>query len=298
VSWRAVFLINPVLGAATLWAARRFVPESDPTSRDPIDVAGSITAALGLGGVVYALIEGPHQGWPAAALASGAAGLALLVAFLLVEAHAAHPMLPLRYFRIRTFAGANATTLLVYAALNGVFFLLGLQLQRVVGYSPMAAGAATLPITGMLFFLSPRAGRLADRIGPRLPMTLGPCIAATGIALFSRIVAGASYPTVVLPGVLVFGLGLGLTVAPLTAAAMSALPEGHAGTASGVNNAVARLAGLLGVTLLPLAAGLSGMGTVGGAAFSAGFVRSMWVGAVTLALGGVVAWLTVPAKTA
>ena len=298
VSWRAVFLINPVLAGATLWAARRFVPESAPTSRDPIDVAGSVTAALGLGGVVYALIEGPDQGWPAAALASGGAGLAFLVAFLLVEGRAAHPMLPLRYFRIRTFAGANATTFLVYAVLNGVFFLLGLQLQRVVGYSPVVAGASTLPITGMLFFLSPRAGRLADRIGPRLPMSLGPVVGALGIVLFSRIVAGASYPTGVLPGVLVFGLGLGLTVAPLTSAAMSSLPEGHAGTASGVNNAVARLAGLLGVTLLPLAAGLSGIGTVGGAAFSAGFVRAMWVGAGILALGGVVAWLTVPAKKA
>ncbi|HEX5041396.1 MAG TPA: MFS transporter [Candidatus Polarisedimenticolaceae bacterium] len=297
VSWRAIFLINPVIALGTLWATRRFVPPCVPTSREPIDVAGSVTAALGLGGIVYALIEGPHQGWPPEAVGAGAAGLALLAAFLLVERRAAHPMLPLRYFRIRAFAGANATTLIVYAVLSGVFFLLGLQLQRVVGYSPLAAGASTLPITAMLFFLSPRAGRLAGRIGPRVPMTLGPIVAACGVALFSRVGAGASYLTEVFPGILVFGLGLGLTVAPLTSAAMGALPDGHAGTASGVNNAVARLAALLAVTLLPLAAGLSGIGTVGGSAFSDGFVRAMWIGAVSMAMGGVVAWLTVPPRT-
>jgi len=297
VSWRAIFLINPVIAVATLWAGRRFVPEAKPTSHDPIDVAGSLTAALGLAGIVYALIEGPHQGWTVISISAGAVGLLLLAGFLLVEARASHPMLPLPYFRIRAFAGANATTLIVYAVLMGVFFLLGLQLQRVVGYSPMKAGAATLPITGMLLFLSPRAGRMADRIGPRLPMTIGPMLAAVGVALFSRVRTGASYATEVFPGILVFGLGLGLTVAPLTSAAMSSLPEGHAGTASGVNNAVARLAGLLGVTLLPLAAGLSGIEAVGGPAFSAGFARAMWIGSGSLALGGLVAWLTVPAKT-
>jgi hypothetical protein len=129
-------------------------------------------------------------------------------------------------------------------------------------------------------------------------MTVGPIVAALGVALFSRVVAGASYLTGVLPGILVFGLGLGLTVAPLTSAAMGSLPNGHAGTASGVNNAVARLAALLAVSVLPLAAGLSGLGSVGGAAFSAGFVRAMWIGAGTLVLGGAVAWLSMPAKIA
>ena len=166
-----------------------------------------------------------------------------------------------------------------------------------VGYSPLAAGAATIPITVLLFFLSPLAGGLADRIGPRLPMTMGPIASALGVALLSRAVAGASYVTGVFPGILVFGLGLGLTVAPLTSAAMGSLRDGHAGTASGVNNAVARVAGLMGVGLLPLAAGLSGLGTVGGAAFSAGFVKAAWIGSATLAVGGVVAWLTVPART-
>ncbi len=298
VSWRAIFLINPVIAMLSIWAARRFVPETAPTSRAPIDVAGSLTAALGLGGIVYALIEGPDRGWPPAVIAAGAAGLVLLAAFLLVEARSANPMLPLRFFRNRAFAGANATTLIVYAMLSGVFFLLTLQLQRVVGYSPLAAGASTMPITVLLFFLSPRAGRLADRVGPRLPMTIGPIVAALGVALFSRVVASASYLTGVFPGILVFGLGLGLTVAPLTSAAMSSLPDRHAGTASGVNNAVARLAALLAVSLLPLAAGLSGIGDVGGVEFSAGFVRAMWIGAVILALGGVVAWLTVPVKKA
>jgi EmrB/QacA subfamily drug resistance transporter len=296
VSWRAIFLINPVIAVLTLWAARRFVPAGARTSSAPIDVAGSGTAALGLGGVVYALLEGPERRWPPMVLMAGAAGLVLLAAFLLVETRSAKPMLPLRFFRRRAFAGANATTLIVYAVLSGVFFLLLLQLQRVVGYSPLAAGAATMPVTVILFFLSPRAGRLADRIGPRLPMTIGPLVGALGVALFSHAVQGSSYATGVLPGILVFGLGLGLTVAPLTSAAMSSLPDEHAGVASGVNNAVARLAALLAVSLLPLAAGLSGIGNVGGAEFSAGFVRAMWIGAATLTLGGVVAWLTVPAK--
>jgi EmrB/QacA subfamily drug resistance transporter len=298
VSWRAIFLMNPLVAVPALWAARRFLPEHAPTSRRPIDVAGSVTATLGLGGLVFALIEGPARDWPPAVIGAGAVGLVLLAVFLLWEARAENPMLPLRFFRIRAFAGVNATTLIVYAVLSGVFFLLTLQLQRVLGYSPLAAGAATLPITGMLFFLSPRAGALADRVGPRLLMTLGPIVAAVGVALFSRAVGGATYLGGLLPGILVFGLGLGLTVAPLTTAAMASLPEEHAGIASGVNNAVARVAGLLAVSLLPLAAGLSGIDAVGGSAFSAGFVRAMQIGAATLAVGGLVAWLTVPAKEA
>src|SRR5262245_57283249 len=165
VSWRAIFFINPAIAVLAIWAARRFQPEGKGASRGPIDIAGSVTVALGLGGVVFALIEGPARGWPPAVVATGAAGLVLLAAFLLVEARAANPMLPLRFFRNRAFAGANATTLIVYAVLSGVFFLLTLELQRVVGYSPLAAGAATMPVTVMLFVLSPLAGRLADRTG-------------------------------------------------------------------------------------------------------------------------------------
>ncbi len=293
VSWRAIFFINPVIAVGALLASRRFVPEDRPTSDAPIDLVGSATAALGLAGIVEALIEGPARGWPRSTVVAGVAGLLLLGAFLLVEARAAHPMLPLRYFRIRAFAGANATTLIVYTVLSGVFFLLGLQLQQVLGYSPLQAGASTLPITGMLFFLSPRAGRLADRIGPRLPMTIGLVIASIGMLLLARIGAGASYWTEVIPSVTVFALGLSGVVAPLTATVLASADVRHAGVASGVNNAVARAAGLLAVAAVPPLAGLTGDAFNNPAEFSDGFQKATTVSAAMLFAGAVLSFLTV-----
>ncbi|MGH7551961.1 MAG: MFS transporter, partial [Longimicrobiales bacterium] len=298
VSWRAIFLINPFLAALTILVARRYVPATTGARAEgAIDVPGALTAALALGGIVFALIEGPERGWGSLpVIAAGVTGCAMLVAFLLIEARSSRAMLPLWCFRSKAFAGANATTLFVYGALGGVFFLLTIQLQRVVGYSPLEAGLATTPMTLLLLLLSPLAGRIYDRIGPRVPMTIGPLIGGAGVALLGRTGPASGYVTDVLPGILVFGTGLGITVAPLTSAALAALPDEQSGIAAGVNNAIARTAQLLGVTLLPLAAGLSGIATTHGVAFSAGFSRAMWIGAAFLAAGAPIAWVTVPSE--
>ncbi len=202
-------------------------------------------------------------------------------------------MLPLDIFRIRQFTGANLATLPVYGALSGVFFLFIIQLQNNLGYSALEAGAAAIPTTALLLLLSPRAGRLYNTIGPRLPMSLGPMIGGIGIALLTQVEPGASYLTGMLPGLLVFGLGLALTVAPLTATVLGAVSDDQAGLASGVSNAVARIAGLLAIPLIPLAAGLSSLSEVEGPGFSAGFSRAMWIGAGVMVLGGMISWLLI-----
>jgi MFS family permease len=216
-----------------------------------------------------------------------------LAAFLLWERHAPAPMLPLDIFASRQFSSANAVTFVVYGALGGSLFLLPIQLQRVVGYSPLASGVALVPITVLLLLLSARSGRLASRIGPRLPMTLGPLLVAAGFALFTRIGPGASYLVDILPASLVYGLGLVLTVAPLTATVLAAAPPEQAGIASAVNNDVARTAGLLAVAVLPVAAGISGADALAPAQFAAGFRTAMAIAAVLCAAGGVLSWLTI-----
>ena len=202
-------------------------------------------------------------------------------------------MLPLDIFHSRQFTGANLVTFAVYAALGGAMFLLGLQLQQVLGYSPLEAGAAMFPVTLLMLALSARAGDLSSRIGPRLPMTVGPFGVAVGLALMTQIEAGVGYVTTVLPAVVVFGLGLALTVAPLTTTVLAAADDRHAGIASGVNNAVARVAGLLAIAILPVAAGISGDDYLDPVAFSAGFQTAVGLAAGLAALGGVLAWLTI-----
>jgi Na+/melibiose symporter-like transporter len=202
-------------------------------------------------------------------------------------------MLPLDIFASRQFSAANAVTFVVYGALGGSLFLLPIQLQRVVGYSPLASGVALVPITVILLLLSARAGRLASRIGPRLPMTLGPLLVAAGLALLTRVGPGASYLVDILPASLVFGFGLVLTVAPLTSTVLAAAPAEHAGIASAVNNDVARTAGLLAVAVLPVAAGISGADAREPARFDAGFQTAMTIAAVLCAAGGVLSWLTI-----
>jgi len=217
-SWRLIFLINLPLAVVVVWVSLRHVPESrDPGATGRLDWPGAALAAVGLAGVVYALTDGPEKGWTAPLiLASALVGVGSLVAFLLWERRTPAPMLPLDIFASRQFSAANAVTFVVYGALGGSLFLLPIQLQRVVGYSPLASGVALVPITVILLLLSARAGRLASRIGPRLPMTLGPLLVAAGLALFTRIGPGASYLVDILPASLVYGFGLVLTVAPLT----------------------------------------------------------------------------------
>ena len=184
-------------------------------------------------------------------------GIAALIGFFVVEARSSYPMLPLSIFRSKQFSGANATTLLVYGALSGALFLLVIMLQEALGYTALQAGAATIPLTILLLLLSPRAGAWAQRIGPRVPMTIGPVTAGIGLILLMRVEPGVSYWTGVFPGMFVFGLGMSFLVAPLTAAVLAAVDEHHAGVASGVNNAVARIAGLLAIAILPLVSGLT-----------------------------------------
>jgi Major Facilitator Superfamily len=203
------------------------------------------------------------------------------------------PMLPLDIFASRQFSAANAVTFVVYGALGGSLFLMPIQLQRVVGYSPLASGVALVPITVVLLLLSARAGRLASRIGPRLPMTLGPLLVAAGFVLFTRIGPGASYLVDILPASLVYGFGLVLTVAPLTSTVLAAAPAEHAGIASAVNNDVARTAGLLAVAVLPVVAGISGADALEPARFDAGFQTAMTIAAVLCAAGGVLSWLAI-----
>src|SRR5205085_8359322 len=184
---------------------------------------------------------------------AASAGVAALVAFVVVERRSRRPMLPLEIFRSRQFTGANLTTLAVYAALGGTLFLLILELQLVLGYSALEAGASMLPVTMIMLLLSARMGALAQRIGPRWPMTVGPLVVAAGLVLLAQVGAGDGYLSGVLPGVVVFGLGLSATVAPLTAAVLASVEDAHMGVASGVNNAAARVAGLLAVGSLPAA---------------------------------------------
>jgi EmrB/QacA subfamily drug resistance transporter len=286
-TWRAVFLINLPLAVAVVLVAVRHVPESrDPQAGHRLDVPGTVLGALGLGALTYALITGGGRGLDPAVTVAGVVGLLALVAFVLVERRAAEPMVAPDLFANRTFTAINLVTFVVYGALGVFFFLLLLQLQVVAGYPPLAAGTAVLPVTLLLLALSSRAGALADRIGARWPLTAGPLLAAGGLLLTRRIGPHASYPFDVLPAVGLFGLGLSLTVAPLTATVLASAESRHAGIASGVNNAVARAAGLLAVAVVPVAAGLGGADYTAPGRFASGFNAAMLVCAGLLAAGG------------
>jgi hypothetical protein len=276
------------------------VPESrNPAAARRLDLAGVVTGAAGLGGLTYGFTAWPARGpGDPAVLVALAVGVAGLVAFVLVERREAEPMLPLEVFRSRAFTGANLVTFLVYAANGGVFFLVVVNLQVVAGFSPMAGGIALLPATVLMLLLSARAGALGQRIGPRIPMTVGPLIGAAALVLFSRIGPGASYAADVLPAVILIGLGLSLLVAPLTATALGALDDSYAGIASGVNNAVARAAGLLSVAVLPLAAGLGGGSLTDAGQLHPVYRTAMLICAGLMAGGGVVAFVLIPTRLA
>ena len=246
-SWRWVFAINVVPVLVTIWLLR-FAPPGDPIKHVRVDWLGALLAALGLAGPVLALIEQPQHGWSSPIVAMPlVVGIAMLGLFVWWERRTHDPMLPLELFKSRNFTVGNITTLALYAGLGAATFLLALFLQETAGYSALEAGLSLLPLTILTFSLSRRFGALADRIGPRPFMSAGPVIAGVGLLLMLMIDASADYVTQVLPGVLVFGLGLSLTVAPLTATVLAGAPPHHSGIASGVNNAVARVAGLLAV---------------------------------------------------
>jgi EmrB/QacA subfamily drug resistance transporter len=248
-SWRWIFAINIPVVLITLALVMRVMPEARP--RDPdarVDYVGAALCALGLAGITYGLIEQPRQGWEAAGVwVPLVAGAALFVAFIVWEARSRHPMLPLGLFRRRNFAIGNIETFAMYAGLGLLFFFLVLYLQQVAGYSAVEAGSTTIPVTLVMFLLSMRFGALADRYGPRFFMGFGPLIAAAGLALFLRLDADVDYLTDLLPGLLVFALGLSITVAPLTATVLADADEHNAGIASGVNNAIARVASLIAI---------------------------------------------------
>jgi EmrB/QacA subfamily drug resistance transporter len=296
-SWRLVFLINVPVVVFTVWAALRHVPETrDEDAVRHVDVPGALAIAVGLAGVVYALIQGPAFGFGPAVAAAGIVGVVALALFPVIEARSPNPMVPLELFASRQFTGANLTTFAVYGALGTATFLFVVHLQRDLGYSALASGVAFLPAMAVMTLFSAQTGHLAQRIGPRWPMTAGPLVAGAGLALMGRVAPGDAYLTGVLPGVLVFGVGMTLTVAPLTSAVLSAVEDRHLGVGSAVNNAVARIAGLLSVAVLPAAAGLATAATP--AAFQSGYTRALTLAAVLCAAGGIVALVTIRDGTA
>ncbi len=248
-SWRWIFLVNVPFVIACLWLILIVLPRPGARAADArrLDLTGALLCALGLGGPVFALIEQPRLGWSSpAVIVPLVAGVAFFIAFLVWESRTDDPMLPLGLFRRRNFSAGNIETFAMYAGLAILFFFLVLFLQQIAGFSPIESGLTTLPVTLVMFVFSRRFGALADRFGPRLFMGAGPLVAACGLLLFQRVGVHVDYLSDLLPGLLVFGVGLSMTVAPLTAAVLAGAETSQAGIASGVNNAIARVAGLLG----------------------------------------------------
>lgn len=299
VSWRWVFVINLPVAAAVLLLSR-WVPETaDPEARrSPLDWVGAVLVALALGGLSYALIEGPEGGLSAVELAAGVLGVVCLVGLWFRERARDHAMVPIELFADRTFTVANGLTFAIYGGMGVLFFLLSIQLQVVAGWSPLGAGTALLPVTAILLVLSSRMGDVVVKIGPRLPLTIGPIVVAVGMVMMTRIGSDAEFLTEVLPAVVVFGLGLAGIVAPVTTTALGAVPDERAGAASGVNNAVARTGGLLAVAAIPGLVGLTGDALGDPALLEPGFDRAMVVSAIIVAAAGASAFLLLPSGAA
>jgi EmrB/QacA subfamily drug resistance transporter len=294
IGWRWIFLINLPLAVAVLAVTSRHVPESrDPTAQGRFDIAGAVLVALALAGITDGLIEAPSASL-LESVVPALAGVVAGAAFVVLERRRGRhperipPMLPLGIFSSRQFTAINLITFVVYGAMGAVFFLLVLDLQVVAGFTPLQAGISLLPSTAALLLLSSRAGAWAQRFGPRWLMTGGLLLAAAGLALLTRIGPDTSYVADVLPAVLLFGIGLSMTVAPLTATVLASADERHAGVASGVNNATARAAGLLAVAGLPAAVGLSGAALHTIPALNRGFHEAMLIcsGLLVLAAAG------------
>jgi EmrB/QacA subfamily drug resistance transporter len=288
VSWRLVFLINVPLAAVAIVIANRHVPETRAPTEGRLDLAGSALITISLAGLSYAAIE--HEG--SRSVVALGVGVIALVAFVLVERASAHPMLPLGIFRSSQFTGANLTTLAVYAGLGGSTFLLVIRLQESLGYSALEAGASLAPFTVIMLLLSPYAGQLGQRIGARIPMTVGPLVAALGMVLLSPLEPGDTFVAAVLPGVIVLGLGMAITVAPLTAAVLGTVGDELTGVASGINNAAARLAGMFAVAALPALAGIATDESLADS-LDDGFATALLITAFVTAIGGVIAALMV-----
>jgi EmrB/QacA subfamily drug resistance transporter len=284
VSWRLIFAVNIVPVAVTLWLMHNITPDAIEGKAARIDVAGAILGMLGLGGVVYGLIAQDRFGWTNPSVLVGLIGGTISFgAFLWWERRTRDPMLPLQMFRIRNFGMGNVATLAIYGALAFGLFAITVYIQQSAGFSAIAAGLATLPTTILMLFLSPVFGKLAGRFGPRLFMTIGPVIAGGGYVLMLSVTSDINYWTQLLPGVILFGLGLATTVAPLTYAILSAIDERQAGIGSAINNAISRIAGLVTVAL----AGI----IVGGHLDLTGFHRAVVFAAILLISGGVISFL-------
>lgn len=298
-SWRWAFGINLPLGIVVLALCLHFTPESKATHVRKLDLPGLALVVVALALLTLGATSGGDQGWSVVPIAEIAIGVALCAAFVVVERRSAHALVPPSLFANRMFTGTNLMTFCTYGALGVVLLVLTLQLQTTVGYSPLQAGIATLPMTVLLLLLSARSGALSARIGPKLQLIAGPLVAAAGLVLSLRIDATHhSYLRDVLPAVLLFGLGLALLVAPLTAAVMSAAPADSVGIASGVNNAVARSAGLLTVAILPPLAGLTGSAYLHPASMTAGY-RGVTIASIVLLVAGAgVVALVVPRQAA
>jgi MFS family permease len=288
IGWRWAFLINLPFAALVLLVTAKHVPESrDELVTGRFDVLGSLLAALSLAGVTYGLIQFDT---PAPLIA----GVVLGVAFVVVQVRRSpDALVPVGMFRDRVFTAVNVVTLIMYGAMGVAFFLLAVQLQVVSGFSPVVAASALLPATLLMMLLSARAGELAKRVGPRWPMTGGILLVGVGLAWMSTIGPDASYLLLVLPSATVFGLGLSAVVAPLTATVLASADDRYAGTASGVNNAVARTGGLLAVAAVPPVVGLVGDAFQNAPVFDAGFRMAMLISAAMMGVAALITVVTV-----
>jgi len=281
-----VFYVNVPVAAAVVAIAVLRVPESRDRDPRPVDLAGVLLAIASLGGIVAGLIEASRSGFarPAAWIPL-AAGVAAGTAFAAVEARSRRPMIPPALFRSRDFVAANLVTLFLYGALGAALFFLPFNLIQAHGYSPTRAGAALLPFVLLISLLSRWTGKIGERVGPRLPLTAGPLASAFGFGLFLRVGPEATYPGVYLPALVLLGLGMAITVAPLTTTVMSAEDERYAGLVSGINNAVARAAGLLAIAAFGIVAsgGGGGSGAVAGTAASDASLHAVMAGCAGLA---------------
>lgn len=290
-SWRWIFLINLPLAAAVVAVALRYVPESREHAPGRFDIPGTVLGALGLAGVTYALTEAGGRGLGSPrVLAALAIGLGGLAAFIVVERRSSHPMMPLALFRSREFSAANGLTMTAYGALGALFFFLPTYLQIVVGYKPLVAGLAQLPVTIVMMLLSSRVGALTGRVGPRRLMTAGGVLTGVGVLLLGRMGTHPNYLLQIFPGLLVFSFGLVMIAVPVTVTVLAATDPARAGIASGVNNAVARAAGALSVAAFPLIVGLSGDGYANASQLEPAFEKAMSLCAVLFAASALIAW--------